>query len=188
MEDDLRQWLRKLQSHTENCRAIIPIPAPNGLSRPQERQYQIIKGSLHHRLNCLPAMISSPAAGQQDIRGYGIIFTSNAAGLVAASEIGTRRKIPLFSLLPGELRIFLQRCPDTGHKYHAHLWSHFLEDLDSRTVRLARRYPLCDREKYWLHVEGIACGPGLARGSEHLWSWDGSEPKLLKKNLSHWSA
>jgi len=187
MKHDFQMWYSKLASHAENCRAANPIPKRNRLSRTQVLQLNIIKGSLRLQLKHLPSIVL-PATGLQDSREYCIVFTSNVAGLVAAKEIGQATYLPIFPLYPEELSDFSQLCPDTGHKHHVHIWSHFLKELDSQTAKFAERYPLNDKEKYWLHVEGIMCGPRLGRGTEHLWSWDGMQPKLLKKSFLHWAS
>ena len=116
-----------------------------------------------------------------------MVFTSNAPGLVAAKEIQPAKKLPLVSLYPEEFSIFLQNFPDHEHRYHVHVWSHFLEKLDNDTQKIAESYPVNDTEKYWLHIEGIMRGQQLARGSEHLWSWNGTHAKLLKKSFLHWA-
>ena len=187
MKHDLPVWFNKLQRHVKKCRRDTPIPERNDLSLSQLMQFHIIKGSLHNRLNSLPPLKLS-APDEQNCNKYCKIFTSNAAGLVAAKELEQETNLPVFSLYPEELNNFLQIYPDTRLKHHVHIWSHFLEKLDNRTATIAERYPLTAREKYWLHVEGIMCGPRLGRGTEHLWSWDGLRPKLLKKNFLHWAS
>jgi len=186
MKHDFRMWFRKLKSHTENYRAANPIPDRKSLSRSQVLQLHIIKGSLLFLLNNLSAAISA----RKDIKKSGpcIIFTSHDAGLAAANEIKQVRKFYIISLYPEELNSFLQLFPDTEHKHHVHIWSHFLEEQENKTTMFAKRFPLNNMEKYWLHAEGIMCGPLLGRGTEHLWSWDGMRPKLLKKNFRHWAS
>ena len=187
MKHDLPVWSNKLLHHAEQCRKDNPVPERSGLSLPQTMQLHIIKGSLLNRLNTLPASKIS-AQGKQNRLEYNIVFTSNAAGLAAAKELGLGTNLPFFSLYPEELNNFLQIYPDIKLKHHVHIWSHFLEKLDSQTTMFAEPYPVSVREKYWLHVEGIMCGPQLGRGMEHLWSWDGLRPKLLKKNFQHWAS
>ena len=80
-----------------------------------------------------------------------------------------------------------QSFPDNESRYHVHIWSHFLEELDCDTKKIAERYPLSVKERYWLHIEGIMHGPQFGRGIEHLWSWNGSQTKLLKKSFMHWA-
>jgi hypothetical protein len=146
----------------------------------------IIKGSLLSWINNLPSGIS-PGPGERNGHEICIVFTSNEPGLVAAKEIMLGQNIPLVYLYPEELNFFLQRFPDNEYRYHAHIWSHFLEELDSDTKRIAKRYPINDTEIYWLHVEGIMQGQQLARGLEHLWTWNGTHTKLLKKSFLHWA-
>jgi len=186
MKPGYHEWLRSIDHHANKCRAVRPIPARNGLSRSQVLQFHIIKGSLLHRLEQSPATFF-PSRDERDNHAYCIVFTSSIPGLVAAREISQETHLPIVSLFPEEMRSFLQLCPDPEHKHHVHIWSHFLEKLDSQTARFAKRYPLRDNESYWLHVEGILCSPQRKRGTEHLWSWDGVRPKLLKKNLFHWA-
>lgn len=189
MKDNFRTWLGKLQNHTEKCRTVSPLPDRKRLSRAQELQLNIIKGSLLALLRN-PTSPVQHEERQKKIPETCILFTSNSAGLVAAMEIlqetGSRLLFPLF---PAELRNFLQLFPDPMYEYHIHIWSHFLESPDNeQSARIAETFPLHDREKYWLHVEGRSCGPQLATGAEHLWSWDGVQPKLLKKGLRFWAS
>ena len=149
-------------------------------------QLHIIKGSLLSWINNLPSSISSGPAEQIE-NGTCIIFTSNDPGLVAAKEIRLIQKLPFVALYPEELSNFLQSFPDKEYRYHAHIWSHFLEELDSATQKNAERYPLKNKESYWLHVEGIMLGLRLGRGVEHLWSWNGRQTKLLKRSFRHWA-
>ena len=180
-------WSQKLKRHTANCRASRPLPGKNTLAWPQVFQLNIIKGSLQSWIKNLSSAIS-PGPDKQTEHNICIVFTSNAPGLVAAKEVTQSVNIPLFSLYPEELNDFLQRFPDNDYRYHAHIWSHFLEELDSDTKKIAKRYPLDNTETYWLHIEGIMRGQKIGRGVEHLWSWNGTQTKLLKKSLLHWAA
>jgi hypothetical protein len=186
MKHNMRRWLQELKKHTANYRASRPIPGRNDLSLPQQFQLHIIKGSLLSRINNLPSS-TAPDFDEETGHEICIVFTSNEPGLVAAKEIMLEQNIPLVYLYPEELNYFLQRFPDNEYRYHAHIWSHFLEELDSDTKRIAKRYPVNDTEIYWLHVEGIMQGQQLARGLEHLWSWNGTHTKLLKKSFLHWA-
>ena len=186
MKHDMGVWVRELKKHTANCRASRPIPGREDLSLPHQLQLHIIKGSLLSRINNLP---SSTSPGFDEETGHGIcmVFTSNNPGLVAAKEILPIKKLPFVSLYPEEFSIFLQNFPDNEYRYHVHFWSHFLEKLDSDTKKIAERYPVNDTERYWLHIEGIMRGQQLASGVEHLWSWNGTHTKLLKKSFLHWA-
>jgi hypothetical protein len=186
MKHDSQVWFRKLKSHVENRRASNPIPNCKNLSRSQVLQLHIIKGSLLSLLNNLSAALSSQSGFRREAPC--IIFTSHDPGLAAASEIKQDRKLPLISLYPDEMSSFLQIFPDTKHKHHIHIWSHFLEEIDNETAFITEYYPIAEKGKYWIHVEGIMCAPQLGRGTEHLWSWDGNRAKLLKKNFRHWAA
>jgi len=187
MTSDFRLWFCKLQNHAENCRSAKPIPGPETLSRSAAQQFLIIKGSLLNQLHKLPPAIVSLDDQQKD-HWPCIIFTSNTAGLAAAKEIARAADRILVALYPAELRNFLLHCPDTDHKYHVHIWSHFIEDLNSQSAWLAERYPLTGSEKLWLHVEGVAAGRKLSKGAEHLWSWDGVQLKLLQKSFRLWAS
>ena len=110
------------------------------------------------------------------------------AGLVAAQEVRQKKDSPIVTLYPEELSNFSQHFPDNDYKYHVNIWSHFLEELDSATLKKADHYPLNNKEKYWLHVEGIMLGLRLGRGVEHLWNWNGRQAKLLRKSFLHWAA
>jgi hypothetical protein len=187
MKYDLAIWLQEMKNHAENCRASRAIPRQDTLSWQQILQLHIIKGSLLSWIKNLPSIISLDPSEQGGHR-ICIVFTSTCPGLVAAKEITQGKNLLLVSLYPEELRSFLQSFPDNDYRYHAHIWSYFLEELDSDTKRIAKCYPVNDTEKYWLHVEGIMRGQRLGRGVEHLWSWNGSQTKLLKKSFLHWAA
>jgi hypothetical protein len=186
MKHEMKVWLQKIKNHAECCRASRPIPERDALTWPQILQMHIIKGSLLSWINNLSLAIS-PSLGGQDGHGVHIVFTSSCPGLVAAKEITQGKNLPLLSLYPEELNGFLQSFPDNEYRYHAHIWSHFLEELDYETKKIADRYPLKDKEKFWLHIEGIMSGKLLGRGVEHLWSWNGSQTELLKKCFRHWA-
>jgi len=186
MKYDFPLWFRTLKNHAANCRASRPLPGRDALSWPQTLQYSIIKGSLQSWIKKFSSS-RSPGPGEPTGPAICMVFTSTCPGLVAAKEIMQGKNIPLVSLYPEELSNFLQSFPDAEYKYHLYLWSHFLEEPDSETKKIARCYPLNDKERYWLHVEGIIQGPQRGRGVEHLWSWSGSQTKLLKKSFRHWA-
>ncbi len=187
MIHDKKIWLQELKNHEKNCRAANPVPGRNGLSRPQVLQLNIIKGSLQSLINNFSASISS-SPDEQGGNEICLVLTSTCSGLVAAREIAQGKDFPHVSLYPEELSKFLQSFPDNEYRHHMLIWSHFLEELDNTTKNNAGRYPLKDKEKYWLHVEGIMCRQRFGRGAEHLWSWNGSQAKLLKKSFLHWAA
>lgn len=187
MKHAMEIWFQEIKNHAENCRGSRPLPGRNRLSWPQILQLQIIKGSLLSWINNLPSP-GAPGSNEQGAQEICIVFTSNCPGLVAAEEITLEKNIPLVFLYPDEWGHFSRLFPDTEYRYHAHIWSHFLEELDHETKKIATRYPLNDKEKYWLHIEGIMRGQRLGRGIEHLWSWNGSQTKLLKKSLFHWAS
>ena len=186
MKHDIKIWQQELKKHALNSRASRPIPGRDALSWSQILQLHIIKGSLLSWIKKISSSIS-PGPDEQTEHGIYMIFTSTCPGLVAAREITQGKNLPLVSLYPEELNSFLHSFPDKGYRYHIHIWSHFLEELDSETKKIAERYPLNDKEIFWLHVEGIMHGPQLGRGVEHLWSWSGSQTKLLKKSFMHWA-
>ena len=187
MKLDMEIWLQEITNHAANCRTSRPIPERDDLSWRQILQLHIIKGSLLSWIDNLPSSLS-PGPDKHTGHGICIVFTSSSPGLVAAKEILQRENPTLVSLYPDEFRDFLQSFPDNEYKYHTHIWSHFLEELDYGAKKIAARYPINDKEKYWLHVEGIMRGPRFGRGAEHLWSWNGSQTKLLKKSFLHWAS
>jgi len=186
IKNDMDIWWQEIKKHVEKCRAALPIPGRNALSRPQVLQFYIIKGSLLSWVSNFKSTTGQRPA-EKDGHRAGIVFTSTFPGLVAAQEIIQEKDLPLVSLYPDELSVFLQSFPDKGYKYHMHIWSYFLEELDSGTKKIAERYPLNSSGRYWLHVEGIMSGPKHARGTEHLWSWNGSHAELIKKSFLHWA-
>jgi hypothetical protein len=186
MKHDAEIWRQELENHVANCRASRPIPGRDALSLSQILQLYIIKGSLQSWIKNFQSSIS-PGSDEQTGHDICMVFTSTCPGLTAAKEITEGKNIPLVSLYPEELSVFLQSFPDIKYRHHVHIWSHFLEELDSETKKMAERYTLNNKEMYWLHVEGIMRGPKLGRGIEHLWSWNGSQTKLIKKSFRHWA-
>ena len=186
MKRDMEIWLQELKKHAVNCRELRPIPRRSVLSQPQILQLLIIKGSLLSWINYLTSA-THPGPAELDRHNVCLVFTSSCSGLLAAQEIMQVKNLPLVALYPEELRLFFHSFPGNESRYHVHIWSHFLEELDSETKKIAGRYPLSEKERYWLHVEGIMRGPKLGRGVEHLWSWNGSQTKLLKKSFMHWA-
>jgi len=183
---DMEIWFKGIQKHAANCREAVPIPKRNALLWPQVLQFHIIKGALLSWISNFKAT-TGPWHAEEDGNRPCMVFTSQSPGLVAAREITKEKDLPLVFLYPEELSVFLQSLPEKKYQYHMHIWSYFLEELDSETKKIAERYPLNSRESYWLHVEGIMAGPKRARGAEHLWSWNGSHTRLLKKNFRQWA-
>jgi hypothetical protein len=149
-------------------------------------QLQIIKDALLSQLKHTTSQLF-PTNTNQDEHETSMVFTSTCTGLIAAKEIKQKNNFPFVSLFPEELNNFLQHFSERIHRDHVHIWSYFLEELDEETIRIARRYPLNENERYWLHVEGIMYGQRLGRGIENLWCWDGSQTRLLKKSFLHWT-
>ena len=187
MKHEMEIWQQALKKHAANCRSLRPIPGRNTLSWPQMLQLHIIKGSLLSRIKKFLSSIS-PGPDEQAKLGVCMVFTSSLPGMVAAQEIAQGTNLPLVFLYPEELSRFLHSFPDIEYRYHIHTWSHFLDELDSDTLKIATGYPLNEKETYWLHIEGLMLGPHRGRGVEHLWSWSGSQTKLLKKSFRHWAA
>jgi hypothetical protein len=182
----MKIWLQEIKKYSVTCRKLRPIPVRDAMSRPQILQSLIIKGSL---LSWIDYLTTATHRGHAELDGHSVclVFTSTSPGLFAAQEIMQEKNLPLVVLYPEEFRVFLQSFPDNESRYHAHIWSHFLEELGDETKKIAQRYLLSDKNKYWLHIEGIMRGPKLGRGIEHLWSWNGSKMKLLKKSFRQWA-
>ena len=187
MKHEIKVWKQKLKKHAVNCRASRPIPERDVLSWPQMMQLHIIKGSLLSSIKKFLSSIS-PGPGSKAELSACLVFTSSLPGLVAAQEIAQGKKLPLVFLYPQELSRFLHSFPDIEYKYHIHTWSHFLEKLDSESYKIAAGCSLNENETYWLHIEGLMLGPQCGRGVENLWSWNGSQTKLLKKSFRHWAS
>ncbi len=187
MKNDRGNWLEEIKNHTLKCRASRPLSAGKTLSLHTKAQLSIIKDSLLLWIDNLPKQqpLNDAAHGEPEIC---IVFTSTCSGLAAAKEVAMERDFPLLSLYPEEYSEFLLRLPDTQFKNHAHIWSYIVEKPDSETAGIAGFYPLDNNEKYWLHVEGIMLGRKLGRGLENLWCWNGSQARLLRKNLRQWAS
>ena len=184
MQQTSNYWSKKIMSHAEICRASRSIPARVALSGPQAAQLQIIKDSLLVFTDNLYRQAAPDTVHAEYTMST--VFTSTCSGLNAAEEVQREKGFPLVFLYPEEFNDFLLIFPDTEFRYHKHIWSYFVEEPDKETTNLARRFPLDNNERYWLHVEGIMLGQKFGRGAENLWSWDGSQAKLLRKNLRQW--
>jgi hypothetical protein len=173
MEQNFNKWHQGLLHYERFCRAGHPIAFRKSLSKQNKMQGDIIAGTLAGQLQNLQRL--------PDYNRH-VVFTSTGPGLVAAQQILLEQSQPFTCLFPAEYRQWMQLHPDINYRLHVHLWSHFVENPDiGNSV-----HSLNTNEQYWLHTEGMMCGPKFGRGADHLWKWDGEKPALLKKNYAQW--
>ncbi len=176
MEQNFNKWRQGLLDFSIDCRAAHPIPHRKSLSITQKKQSEIIAGSLVVQLEYLVPRLKEDMVH--------IVFTSTSPGLMVAQRINRDMLLHVTSLYPAEYRQWLHLHPDAHYQYHFHLWSHFITRLYIENTL----YSLNNNEQYWLHTEGMMCGPKFGRGADHLWKWDGKTPALLKKNYAQWTS
>jgi len=175
MEQNFNKWRQGLLNYARFCRAGRPPAIRQSLSKKAKVQGDIIAGALAAQLHSL-----------QRLTDYNrhAVFTSSEPGLAAAHKILLEQSLPFTCLYPEEYRQWMQLHPDKTYRFHVHLWSHFVENPDIGSSI----YSLNPNDQFWLHTEGMMCGPKFGRGTDHLWRWDGEKRTLLKKNYSQWTS
>ena len=114
-----------------------------------------------------------------------IVFTSERPGLVAAREILRKGPANIAFLYPDEFTAWLNNHPGPDYLWHIHTWF-FFAPVDVETAKKAEKYLCSEGESFWLHKEGTMCGQLFGRGGDHLWKWNGREPKLLEECVNQW--
>ena len=118
-----------------------------------------------------------------------IVFTGDAAGLLAAEEIVGPVNDRVAYLLEEEFAAAEPPLADPGYVRHVHVWSRFLPNVDAGITEQARaRYPIPSSSEYWQHAKGTMWGVNAGRGVNHLWRWDGREMELLEEAMAGWVA
>lgn len=189
MNEQATKWFDGLLTFSAECRKRLPLMARADLSTAEEMQCRIIGGSLLAWLQKYgPRLLQERAvfAGLENWeKDPFIVFTSDRAGLVAASEILEESPPRIAFLHPDEFASWTNTHPDAEYRWHVHMWS-FFEPLDADTAKRAEKFPLQLGETYWLHREGTMCGQLFGRGGDSLWKWNGTEPTLLEEGFSLW--
>ena len=175
MGKKINKWRQGLLNYERLCRADRPVAIRHSLSKKGKMQGNIITGLLAEQLQNL-----------QPLPDYNrhVVFTSTEPGLAAAQKILIEQSLPFTRLYPAEYRQWMQLHPDINYRFHVHLWSHFIENPDIGNSI----YSLNPNDQFWLHTEGLMCGPKFGRGADHLWRWDGKKPALLKRNYGQWTS
>jgi hypothetical protein len=169
------KWQQGLLNYERAYRTGRPATNRKSLSKQGRMQCDIIAGTLAGQLHNLQRM---PDHNRH------LVFTSTEPGLVAAHGILQGQSLAFCCLPPKEYRLWMQLHPDMNFRLHVHFWSHFVEHPDIINCR----FSISTDEQYWLHTEGMMCGPKFGRGADHLWKWDGEQPVLLQKNYTQWTS
>lgn len=190
MNAEGQNWFNGLKRFAGECRAKRPVVSRDDLTVAEEMQCRIIGGSLIAWLqNYGPLLIQERAmllAPYKDMeKDPFIVFTSEQPGLAAGREILGEDHATIVSLYPAEFTEWLLKHPDPEYRWHVHT-SSFFTDVDAETAKKAEKYTVSPGETLWLHKEGTVCGELFARGGDHLWKWDGHEPKLLEECVNQW--
>jgi len=189
MKEQGTKWFDELKAYTAECRKHRPLTLRDDLSVCEEMQCRIIGGSLIGWLQEYGPRLLQERAVLSDFEGWEkdpfVVFTSEQPGLVAANEILEETPPTITCLYSDEFAEWTKTHPDEGYCWHIHTWSFFMAP-DADEIKAAARYPLVEGETYWLHKEGTVCGPLFGRGGDHLWKWNGEEPKLLEECFNQW--
>ena len=184
-----RKWFDGLRRFVSECRARRPVVDREDLSAFEEIQCRIIGGSLIAWLREHGPRLVHERAVLAEFQNCEtdpiIVFTSGQPGLVAVREILRKGPANIVSLFPNEFSDWLNDHPDPDYRWHIHTWSCF-EPVDADTAKKAKKYPCSEGESLWLHKEGTTCGHLFGRGGDHLWKWNGREPKLLEEGMNQW--
>ena len=187
----MNDWFGNLRQEVSGFRERIPLPPATNLSDAHEWQRRIIGGSLIAWLERHgPAILRERQVLHKlmDVDPTpGIVFTSNIPGLLAAQEIIEVDSQEIIYLHEKEFQDWLKKNPDPEFKWHVHFWSFFRDPVDKKFAsKYKKAYPLNKELFYWQHSEGTMWGALAGRGGDHLWQWDGVEPKLLEEGFQSW--
>jgi len=189
MLDISNPWENQLRTYVAQCRAAEPLPERADINPAEEWQCQIVGGTilswlrehgphfLEQRsvLGTLLDVDDDPA----------IVFTSNMPGLIAAREILGPDHERVICLLEREFAGSPAQLADPSFKHYLHFWSYFRSELDPQLADEAKaKYPLPPECRYWQHTEGTLWADNAGQEVDHLWCWDGHQPKLLEEAMS----
>lgn len=185
-------WTDELRAHIATLREEKPLPDRAVLDAAEERQCQVMGGTLLTWLRKIgPAFLQERQAmsGTLGIEPEAlIVFTSTIPGLVAARQIIPADNQAILYLEHDEFAGWTRQHPDDEYRWHVHFWSLYRATPDQEFLaRAQERYPLEQAtETYWQHSEGTMWAKNVGRGVDHLWKWDGNEPQLLEEAFYHW--
>lgn len=184
----MNDWFSRLRQEIAALRHRKPFPSIEDLTDAEEWQRRIIGGSVIAWLEQhSPAILRERQVLHKVMNvdpDPGIVFTSNIPGLLAADEIIGSNGQEVVFLHEKEYKRWLRKNPDKEYRWHVHFWSIFHEP--KLPARIKMMYPLNDGSSYWQHSEGTNWGALAGRGVDHLWQWDGVEPKLLEEGFQSW--
>ncbi|MEP6673173.1 MAG: hypothetical protein ABJF10_28750 [Chthoniobacter sp.] len=184
-------WETALAEHVAREYAANPIPTHHTLSPIETFQGQTIG----HTVVAWWNRYRYPLLEEREVlrESFGIesdpamILLSEGPGLVALNTIFKKPSPNTFFLTPESFDSFLEDHPDETHRWHVVFLCAFTPDLEPRVLSLAEaKYPLAEREQYWVHHETTALAPLFVRGCQHLWKLSGEEMILLEEAFYTW--
>lgn len=196
MAESVGAWQNELREYAIACRAATLLPEPNALTPPQEWHCRIVGSTIRTWLRETGpqflrqrkgmAQLLNPLRETQLDGTPAIVFTSDVSGLVAAQALIGPSHDRVIYLLEHEYAALPVTLTDTEYRWHVHFWSLFRAEPDLAFVAEGQsKHPIASGV-YWQHSEGTMWAPLAGRGVDHLWQWDGKEPKLLEEAMTHW--
>ena len=187
----MNSWFANLRQEVLGLRKRTPLPPIVGLNEAEEWQRRIIGGSVIAWLEQHgPAFLRERKVLHKTMNvdpDPGIVFTSNIPGLLAAQEIIGDGGQEVVYLHEKEFQRWLKKNPDPEYRWHVHFWSFFREPVDKiLAAKFKKAYPMDKNFSCWQHSEGTMWGVLAGRGGDHLWQWDGVEPRLIEEAFHSW--
>lgn len=185
-------WSDELTRYLREVRARDPIPARSALSLAQEFQCRILGGHLIQWLQQWGPRLIAERNALAMTRGAtdepAIVFVTDTPGLVAAAEILGDGSEKIVFCRPAELEVFPGYKQDETFSVHCELHSYFEGPgtAEADWQRARNDHPPGPDEVLWLHHDCSMMGPRFARGTHHVWFWNGSEARLVQENWETW--
>ena len=186
MAEGAGEWASRLRGYVAACRASTPLPGRDAFTCAQEWQYRIVSGSIRAGIREYSPRYFREQAVVHRRWGYNnpvIVFTSNAPGLIAATEIIGTGHEQVILLLDSEFDPSPCGEEETGEDFYRHFWSTIdtEAELDPKFVAEWRaEHPIPNGCCYWRHSEGVYSGPRSSRCATQLWRWDGGTPTVIE--------
>ena len=186
MAEGAGEWAARLLRYAAACRASTPLPNRDALVGALHWQYRIVVNSVLAGMREYSPRYFREQAVVNRRWGYNnpvIVFTSNVAGLVAATDlIGTGHEQLVF-LLDSEHDASPCGEEDVGEGFYRHFWSTVDTEAEINSEYLARvraEHPIPEGCSYWRHSEGSGSGPLASRCETQFWCWDGGTPTMIE--------
>ena len=186
MAEGAGEWAARLRRYAAACRASTPLLSRDALVGAQEWQYRIISDSIPAGMREYSPRYFREQAVVNRRWGYNnpvVVFTSNAAGLVAATEIIDTGHEQIVFLLGSECDVSPCGEEDVGEGFYRHFWSTVDTEAEIDPEYLAQvraEHPIPDGCIYWRHSEGSWSGPLASRCVTQFWCWDGKTPTVIE--------